>query len=374
MLKTLIIFFCVCMLISCSNDDNKSDIKTMVVEKKSLNDSLFFSGSIQPIKTTVITSPADGVIVNMPFQYGDEVKENDKLFEISSEKFISDYKTAFMQYLKSKSDFDNANTQLSEGKFLHSHELISDDDFKAKQSSYYAAQLTLLQAKDSLQIFLHDLNIHDLDLYKLSIADIDKVTQALHLQLNSSNLIIASPDAGVMLGVTKGDEDKKLSKGDTVKQGDVLAVIGDMAGISVKVKVNELTINQLQVGQSVKVTGLAFPDAILHGRIQTIDRQGEATNADMPTFGIQIIVPTLTAAQRQEIHVGMTAKVEIADDVDQQIAIPITAVEEKNGNAYVKVITNHKLIETKVSTGKTTVDSVAILSGLHVGDKILVSC
>lgn len=365
----------ICFMLSlsaCSKSDTKVDSeKYITVQKESLTDSLFYSGNIQPLKTTVITSPADGIIVNMPFEYGDMVQANSELFEITSEKFLSDYKTAFMQYLKAKSDFDSASTQLSEGKFLHKNELISDDDFKSKESNFYAAQLALLQAKDALQIYLHDLNLKDVDFYKLTIADIDKITNAMHLKINAENLSILSPANGIMLGQLKGDENKKFNNGDAVKQGDVLAIIGDMTGLSVKVKVNEMTINQLQIGQAVTVTGLAFPDFVLHGKIASLDRQGEISGSDMPTFSIEVIVPTLTEAERKEIHVGMTAKVQIAMNSHPEIVIPITAVQEKDGQAFVKILRKHQLAEKMVTTGKTTQDSVTITSGLNVGDKIL---
>ncbi len=125
---------------------------------------------------------------------------------------------------------------------------------------------------------------------------------------------------------------KKLIKGDAIKQGDVLAIIGDIEGISVQIKVNELTINQIKLGQPVKVTGIAFPDYILDGKITRIDKQGEASNGGLPTFSAEVVVPHLTEAEKKEIHVGMSAKVEINIEEDKQIMVPITAVKEKNGH------------------------------------------
>jgi len=360
-------------LSACSRHETKENSNIFIVKEEALQDTYFYSGIVQPLKTVVITSPADGVIVNMNYQYGDMVKGNDLLFEISSEKFVNDYKSAFMTYLKAKNDFDTSKIQLEESNFLHKHQLISDDDYKSKASGYYAAQLTLLQAKDALEIFLHAMNIHDVDLYKLTIADIDKINQAMHLQTNSENLKILAPSAGIMLSNMKEDENKKLGKGDTVKQGDVLAVIGDFTGISVKVKVNELTINHLKIGQAVKITGIGFPDIILNGQIAALDRQAEVSNSDMPTFTIQAVVPNLTPHEQDEIHVGMSAKVEIATTSTPQITIPIAAVKEKNGDAVVTVLKNNHLMTKKIITGKTTLNDVAVLSGLNVGDKLLVT-
>lgn len=361
----------------CSDEAKKTNKNIIKVGPQSANTTLYYSGIIQPLQTIVVPSPADGVVIDMPFQYGETIKAGQLLFMLSSAKFLADYKTALMAYIKAKSEFNNGQTQLSEAEFLHKNELISDDDFKSKQSNFYSARLALLQAKDTLENLLQQLNIKDIDVYKLTIADIDKVTQALHLKSNTEtleHLRITAPANGVVLSQSKGEEDnKKITKGDTVKQGDVLAVIGDMNGLSVRIKVNELTVNQLKVGQKVKVTGIAFPDHTLAGEIKRVDRQGEVSPGGLPTFAVQVVVPVLSKEQQKEIHVGMSAKVEINIESEAQILVPLAAINEKNGQAYVKIQDEkgQKIREVGVKTGKTTVDSVVILAGLKAGDNVV---
>lgn len=373
--KMLAMIIACVFLSACSNEPKLKDSHFETVELRSIDNTLFYTGTIQPLKTIVIPSPADGAIVDMSFQYGEHVKAGQLLYVLSSAKFLSDYKSALMQYLKAKNDFDNSQTQLKEGEFLHKNELISDDDFKNRKSNYYASQLSLTQAKDALEVLIQQLAIKNMDLYKLSIADVDKINEAMHLQANSENLRVISPAAGTILSTTKNDEEvKKLIKGDTVKQGDVLAIIGDLSGLSVRIKVNELTVNQLKVGQKVKVTGIAFPDDVLNGEIKQVDRQGENSNGGLPTFPVEIIVPTLSAKQQEIIHVGMSAKIEINSDEEPKISIPIAAVEEKNGETYVSLYDekSHQLKKVIIKTGSTTMDSVSVLSGLKPGDKIVV--
>lgn len=371
-----IITICFLALSACSQEQKNSVKKSNIIsiQTNSFSNKLFYSGIIQPLRTVVITSPTDGTIVEMPFQYGEEVKNNQLLFMLSSAKFVTEYKTALMQYIKTKNDFNTAQSQLTESEFLHKNQLISDDDFKMKQSNYYAAQLALLQARDGLEILLQQLDVKGVDLYKLTIADIDKINQAMHLQMSAENLRIVSPATGIILSASKNEEEnKKISKGDVVKQGDVLAVIGDMNGVSVRIKVNELTVNQLKVGQPVKITGLAFPNDVLAGKIKRVDRQGEASNGGLPTFSAEVQAIHLTKAQQDIIHVGMSAKVEIDINEPAEILVPIAAVRENNGQSFVRVVDENKKTshEVLVKTGKTTVDSVVILSGLKTGDKIL---
>ena len=369
------ILFLMCGLVACERKSISKQVSIVTIQKQSSENVLFYSGIIQPLKTEVITSPAEGIVVDMPFQYGERVKPNQLIFVIASEKFLTDYKAALLQYVKVKSEFNMSESQLKEAEFLHKNKLISDDSYKTTQSTFYGNQLALLQAKDTLDLFIHQLGVKEANLYQLSIADINKITGALHLKTDPENLQIMSASEGIILSPSKTEEEnKKISKGDLVKQGDVLAVIGDMSGLSVRVKVSELTINQLSLSQKVKITGIAFPGEVLTGEIKQIDKQGEIENGGLSTFSVQMIVPKLSENQKKIIHVGMSAKVEIDMKDSPQLLIPIRAIHEKNGIPYVKIYDEKKKnkMDRVVKTGRTTIASVAILEGLKPGDQIVV--
>lgn len=375
-----IVFLVACLFLSsCGSHEKKTTSDTLTVTAKSSVQSLFFSGVIQPLKTSVITSPADGVIQEMLFHYGDPISTGKLLFTISSEKFQTDYKTALMQYIKSKNEFDTSQSQLQQSQFLHKNELISDDEFKTKQTTFYNAQLSLVQAKEVLSSMLKQLTVQGFNIDDLTIENIQKISQVLHAQGDIQKLKVNAIVGGVILLPTKLDngetESKHINKGDQVKQGDVLAVVGDTNGLSIHVSVNEFNINQLKVGQPVKVTCAALPDEILEGKIAGMDRQAQVSSAGMPTFPVDVVVPHLTQKQQDNIHMGMSAKVEIDIESAPEISVPITSVIERDGLTFVKVkdaITG-KIQEKSVKTGQTTQDSVVIVSSLKAGDSIVVS-
>jgi HlyD family secretion protein len=374
-MKFFILLCLLCFLTACGQQHNdKNEIIT--VQPHSLGTPLYYSGIIQPLKTTIVTTPAEGVVTDMTFHYGDVVYKNHPLFIISSDKFQTDYKNALMAYIKAKTDFINNQTQLREGEFLHKNQLISDDDFKSKQTNFFNSQLGLIQAKDALSIYLKQMDLQGMDLFSLSIENIDKINQVLHTQNVLRVLQIASPNNGIILLPTDNNTDgqlKKIAKGDQVKQGDVLAMIGDVSGLMIHINVNELNVNQLKIGQKVKITGPGFPDIELQGEISSIDRQGEVTQGGMPLFPVDILVPKLTEMQQKIIHIGMSAKVEIQTEDETVITVPLSAVNDKNGVSYVTVIKNGKIKEIPVKTGKTTQDSVVIMSNLNPGDQVVIT-
>lgn len=350
--------------------------ETITLTPKKLSTSLFYSGVIQPLKTLAIPAPADGVIQEIFFHYGDVVKAGQLLFVISSEKFQIDYKNALMDYIKAKNEFNTMKSQLTEGDFLHKNQLISDDDYKTKQNAFYTSQLALVQAKETLHLLLNELTDERFDIDSLMIENIDKITQALKAQGNAPKIRVLAPATGVILLPTKSEgdgENKKLMSGDLVKQGDILGVIGDTHGLTIRVNVNEFNINQLKIGQSVKVSGSAFPDINLQGKIAGLDKQAQVSTNGIPIFPIEIIVPALSREEEKTIHIGMTAKVEINIDGPPEISVPLEAVFEKDGQTFVNAKDPHtgKVHEVLVRTGQTGMDSVVIESNLKTGDQIV---
>lgn len=363
------------LLFACSREPRIKNADIMTVTLKSDTHNLFYTGTIEPIKTMVLTSPAEGVVVDTYFQYGDSVKPGQPLITLSSTKYLSDYKTALLDYLKAKNDFMQNETQLKESDFLHKNLLISDDDYRSKKSTYYASQLSYMQSKDALSVYLKQLNIKDIDLYQLSISDIDKINKAIHLDENNNNLTLTAPANGLVLSPIKeeGESAKKISKGDVIKQGDTLIMIGDMSGIAVKFKVNELTINQFKPNQTVLISGVAFPGITLSGRVVRVDKQGDVSNSGLPSFLVEVEAP-LAGAEKTLIYPGMSANVDVIMSEAPHMMIPIQALIESNEHIYVHILDQktHALKQVAVLTGQTTPTAVEIQSGLHSGDRLVV--
>lgn len=362
-------------LVACSHEPKLSNADIITVKADALTNTLYFNGVIQPMNMTVLSSPVDGAVVDLGFQYGDLVKQSQPLFYLSSSKFVADYKAALLDYVKAKNEFDQSKTQMNESAFLHKNLLISDDDYAAKKSAYFSSQLSFMQAKDALAVFLTAMNMKEINLYDLTIADIDKIKQAMQLQEADNRITLSAPASGVILSPIKsdGESNQKFEKGDAVKQGDTLAMIGDMQGVSVKFKVNEMTINQIKPGQLATISGVAFPDEVLQGKVSKVDEQANNSSGESPTFDVEVIAP-MNANQQKLIHPGMSANVSLTLTDPVRIHIPIQAIIENNAQTSVTIVDpqTHALKQVTVLTGKTTPTEVEILSGLSGGERLVV--
>lgn len=375
MCRLIILVIIFCNLFACSNPDNSTQETTITVSEKTIKNHVYYSGIIQPLKTFIVMSPEEGIVESIDFHYGDLVQPAQLLFTIHSEKFQSEYKTALMQYIKSKTEFNNNRGQLTEAKFLYQNQLISDDDFRSKQTNFYTSQLSLVQAEDALSNMIKQLDVKDFNYYALTIEDIDKINQILHAKDGSQKIRVFAPSQGVVLIPMKNDREdsalKKIMVGDSVKKGDMLAMIGDVSGFMIHISVNEFNVNQLKVGQAVTITGTAFPEYILRGNIENIDHQAQPSTGGLPVFPVEIRVPHITSGERANIHIGMSAKVDISIETPPVITLPIAAIFTKNNISYVRMKKNDKVVEVPVKTGLTTANAVVIESSLKVGDQVM---
>ncbi len=382
-LVLVVAIFSACSDNKAKNSNQKYQIIT--VNKKASNTVLYLSGTINPLDIVNVPSPADGTVAKIYFHYGQTVKKNDILLTINSNKLMEQYQDALTGYLKAKDSYLNNKLKMEGSEDLYKSGLISRNEYEQDRSALADAYLSYNESQSKLQTILVSTKgylTETEDLTNLTIEDIDKVRKALAVNLNE--LTIRSPTYGIILMPLKDDDSgsgsgdtKQLKEGSSVKENGTLVSIGDFKGLSIKVNINEININFIQPGQKVVVTGVAFPNITLQGHVSSVDVQAVSSDSGgLPTFPVTVVVPNLTEKQRETIHIGMSAQVELTVEGAKQIIVPIKAVIQKDNVPFVEKVISEKPLKTKliqVVTGQPDVNEVVIKEGLQVGDKILVN-
>ncbi|MBD3272460.1 MAG: hypothetical protein GF384_08010 [Elusimicrobia bacterium] len=62
----------------------------------------------------------------------------------------------------------------------------------------------------------------------------------------------------------------------------------------------------------------------------------------------------------------------VTEQIEETITVPLRAVMRKNGERFCWVVTDHHAVKKPVKTGRENQDSIQILNGLSVGDRIVV--
>ncbi len=362
---------------ACQQNKSTSALTTITIKQQANIDTLYLDGTIQPINMISVIAPFDGVITQQYFDYGALIKKSQLLLTIHSSQFNDNYQEALANYLKAKKDYANNLSKMSGTEELKRLGIISRDEYLNDQSQVYDSALSLAQAKRKLQELLAKTN-HYLDLSQLSATDSQAIAHII--QQPAELLRIYSPNDGIALLPAKSannsdDNNRPLQVGDQIKTGQVLLTVGNISGIILTVKVNEIHINDIRVGQQAIITSDAFKDT-LQGKVTHVDQQATQDNSDnLPSFILKISVPTLTDAQRKMIHIGMSAKVALQITRPAAITVPLNAVITKNSQTFVKRLnkTTHNITEVPVITGATSLDAVVIQQGLKPGDEVVIN-
>lgn len=375
-MKIVFWFICLCALTACGKSPSKTPHipDTAVVKLANIHKSLYFTGTIQPLHESTITSPADAVIQSMHFHYGQSLKKGDIVFTLNSAELQRQYNDTLTEYLKAKDTYTIAKAKFSGTEDLWKEGLVAKNNYLSERSSLNTARITLMQATHKLSVMLDKMGEADDEaLANLSFAQFDRVRLALARQHNLIHL--KAPGNGILLYPPKTSGDQtRLNTGSTVKSGQVLALMGDLSGVSVEIDVPEVDIAEIKPGMPAMVRGIAFGKQALQGTLIAINAQASSTTPNaLPSFTAIVEVKSLTAEQRSLLKVGMSADVELNVNTAKKLLIPMAALQQKNGKSTVEVRKkNGDSVMQTVVTGSIQNHEVIIESGLNVGDVVVI--
>ncbi|CAN5435728.1 HlyD family efflux transporter periplasmic adaptor subunit [soil metagenome] len=360
------------------NKDEQAKMETVTVELQPRDLTLYFAGIIQPIAVNSVTSPADGTIKKLFFGYGQLVKKGQLLLSINSSGLDTEYQGGLTAYLSAKEKYFNSKRTMEGTEELKAAGLISANEYINNKSSLNDSYLSYIQAQYKLLQVLKKIHMFDPKLAQLDIGDTVAVDEALTRPVSELE-VYASADGIALMPQKSGSSGgggggDSMQVGSQIKVGEVVVAVGDMSGISLDIKINEVDINQVKVGDKASISSPAFPRFVLKGMVTSIMSQASSESGNLPTFPVKIIVPKLSSEERKLIHVGMSAKIALTTKLPSALMVPLGAVLQQDNNTYVEVVDSKtgKINKVTVKTGRTTQGSVAIMEGLRAGDKIVV--
>ncbi|HCW6770808.1 TPA: efflux RND transporter periplasmic adaptor subunit [Legionella pneumophila] len=375
-LKIFSIASLILMLVSCGSSDKPqtSSLKTYEVKPQPLHKTLHFTGTVQPIRESSLTSPMEAVVETMHFHYGQMVKKGEIVLTLNSNELQKQYNDTLTDYLKAKDSYSIAKAKFVGTEELWNAGLISKNNYLSEKSGLDTARVTLMQATRKLSEMLEKMDDKNTqNISNLSLADFDKVRKIL---TSNHNLIhLKAPSDGIMLYPPKSGEDKnnRVTVGSTIKSGQVIALIGDLKGISVEIDVPEIDIDKIRPGMEATISGVAFGRHQLKGKLVAVNAQASNTSTGgLPSFTAVVEVNSLTPEQQSWIKVGMSASIELNVESNNQLLIPIAAVKREKGSSVVQVqLAKGKVQKRMITTGAAQADSVVVESGLKSGDVVV---
>ncbi len=148
----------------------------------------------------------------------------------------------------------------------------------------------------------------------------------------------------------------------------------DLQNLYIEAKINEANISILKIGDPVDVTYDALgKDKVFVGEVFSIDPSATADDGI-----INYKIKVLLKEKNNIIKPGMNADITITTfKKENAIAVPFSAISNKDGMSYVKVVKDENqkdYEEVSVETGVVGDGNlIEIISGLNGGEMIMIS-
>lgn len=189
--------------------------------------------------------------------------------------------------------------------------------------------------------------------------------------------VIKAPAVGMVVYGSSGNFWARMRRpievGATVRRRQKIISIPNTAAMSVDVQVHEVRVNKVKPGQKARITVDAFPDKTFTGEVISVAPLADPQHWLSPDLKAYTTKVTIDGVHTF-LKPGMSAKVEIiVEELVDVVSIPVQAVANRSGSKVCFVATSDGPKRREVQTGAFNENFIEIVSGLNVGEKVLLN-
>lgn len=309
-----------------STTQSTETVKTAVVEKGNLVETVSATGSLSAVNNVDISSKITGRIVEVLVEENQHVTAGSILVKLDDTAL-----KATMNQMKAK--LDNAEANYYRYSDLLSRGAVSQSDYDNVYADYLVAKSNYEKAASDVQ-----------------------------------DTIITTPIDGYIIG-------EPTPVGQTISSGisepQVIMSVATLDDMQIETMVDETDIGMVKVGQKVNFTVEAFPEENFTGVVRLISRAAETEN-NVIYYKVYVDVDDA----KGKLLPTMTAQTDIIiDTAENVLMVPINCLNADGKRTYVNVY-NAKTKETRevdVKAGISNGNEIEVASDqLHEGDTVLV--
>ena len=277
-------------------------------------------GVAEAVQGVDVSGSEAGVVAEILFDSGSEVKVGEPLVRLDSSKEQADLKATQAQIPAAEADLKRKRQLVKE-------RVVSQSDLDDAQSKY-----------DSL------------------------VAQSISLTATIDRRIITAPFSGV-LGI------RKVNKGQYLHPGDLIASLQDLSIMRMRFLVGQKDFARIKLGQDIEARFDAYPGEVFKGRISAIEPSVKYQSGIIP---IQAEIPN----SEGKLLPGMYANLDVLlPEHSKRVVVPQRAVTFNlyGETAYVIDRQSMTVQAVTVHTGARRDNIVVIESGVKAGDLVVVA-
>ncbi|MBI3934103.1 MAG: efflux RND transporter periplasmic adaptor subunit [Acidobacteria bacterium] len=368
------------MLAYRSGQRSVQSVRTAKVERQDIHAGVVTNGKAEPIIYREVRAAVEGEVINLQVREGDEVRQGQKLMELSQRQVESELEQAraeladaeeaarllrqggtTAQVSELKTQLENARRERDQA------EKLAEENGRLVEKGA-VARVELEQSRTRLAKAESDVALleekwqrrYDPEQMKRAEARLGAAKAALSLaDFRSRATTVAAPFDGVVYSIA-------VHTGDHVNRGDILARVGEVSRIRVRVFVDEPDLGRVAAAQPVLISWDGLPGRQWEGAVERLP--AEVKELGSRTVGE--VVCTLDNPSG-ELLPNMNLNVEIVTESKTGVlALPREAVIGDDSARFVYLVRGGALARQAVRTGILSPTRAEILEGLQPGDEV----
>jgi len=305
----------------------KPKYQTAKAEKKDLSLIVSASGEITSDEETTIKFKTAGHLVWVGAKKGDKVKKWHAVAQLDKEKLQKELEQELYDYMNDRWDLDEVMD------VTYKDQVLTEIIRIAQEKEQFDLDRTVL-----------DVEIANIALkYSTLTSPIDGIITATDF-----------PYAGINVALT----DKM--------------VISNPEKLVFSANVDEADIGKIRQGMKTKLLLDAYFEEEISTLVQEIEFTSTITSGGGTAFSVKFSLPSNT--ENEKFKLGMNGDVDIfVEEKSGLLVVPFEAIQEKNGDQYVVLITEKGFEKKSVETGFSDDVYTEIKTGLEKGDVVVIS-
>lgn len=185
-------------------------------------------------------------------------------------------------------------------------------------------------------------------------------------ELTESRSTLITPIGGVILKLARGEDNTPLADGQRIDQGRIVAQVVPTGALIGEIDLVGPDIARVEPGQPVRVRYFAWDDRIFEGQVL---RLAPSLDLQTRTLRAEVLVKNTEGLLRPGMFVEVVV---IAESRDGVPVVPRQAVAERGGIKVVFTVNGQAAKQNEVVLGLGDDEIVEVVSGIEVGDRIVV--
>jgi len=350
------------------------------VQRKTLISTLPTNGKVEPYEWRPVRAGAAGLLSTLTVHEGEAVAQGAVLAELSDPTRVADLEAAQARVDEARAqlasleqggkpaELAEIDNSLARTRFELEKEQKDYEALQRLQKQEAATAHEVQEAADKIrqsQIQIEGLEkrhkalvgASDVDAARARLADAQAEANAVRARAAAA--ILRAPLAGEVYGLV-------LRPGAYLAAGDLLANVGRLDRVRIRVYVDEPLLGRVAPGEPVTITWEALPGKQWHGTVEKMPASIQPLNSRQVGEVVSVI-----DNPGRELIPGTNVDAEIRTAVaDGALVIPKETLHHDAGGDWVFLLDGDHVARRAVKTGNSTVTQVQVTAGLAEGDAV----